>query len=125
MVFSVVVTPDMSTFVCDCSEVRISCGLGCGSSQNGALFLLISARNARTCGSIRVSDAGLGAAAAKLVIRLAPTIKAAVLRILFMTQFLLLVGFDLADASAEGGLPSGPTLGLALMEGHSPGLLLL
>src|SRR3974390_1471292 len=103
MIFSVVATPDMSTFVCDCSEVRISCGLGWGSSQKGELFLLISARNARTCGSIRVSDAGLGAAAAKLVIRLVPTIKAAVLRILSMTQFLLLVGFDLADVSAEGG----------------------
>ena len=67
-----------------------------------------------------MSDAGLGAATAKLVIRFVPTIKAAVLKILFMTRFLLLVGFDLADVSAEGWLPSSPTLGLALLEGLSP-----
>ena len=88
MVLSVTETPDMSTLVCDCSEVMISCGLGWGSSQNGALSLLISARNARTCGSIRKSDAGSGAAAAKLVIRLAPAIKLAILRIMFMVLFL-------------------------------------
>ena len=57
-----------------------------------------------------------GAAAAKLVIRLVPTIKAAVLRILFMTQFLLLVGLTSPMCRPRGWLPSSPTLGLALLE---------
>ena len=61
MVRVLVVTPDMSTGVCDWSPVRISCGFGCGSCQNGLLSLLILARNDRTCGSIRRSVAGVQA----------------------------------------------------------------
>ena len=48
MVCVLVVTPDMSTGVCDWSPVRTSWGFGCGSSQNGLLSLLILARNDRT-----------------------------------------------------------------------------
>src|SRR5215510_3946351 len=121
MVFSVVVTPDMSTFVCDCSEVRMSCGFGCGSSQNGALSLLISARNARTCGSIRVSDAGFGAAAARPVIRLVPASKVAIVRILFMTHFLLVVGLT----SPIRRLRDWPHARSGRGDGSFPGLLLL
>ena len=44
MVCSVTVTPDMSTVVCDRNLVRILCGFGWGSSQNGLLSLLMSAR---------------------------------------------------------------------------------
>ena len=60
MVRSVVVTPDMSTGVCDCSPVRISWGFGWGSSQNGLLSLSMSAGNDRICGSILGFGGGVG-----------------------------------------------------------------
>ena len=42
IVRSLVVTPDISMVVCDWSPVRISCGFGWGSSQNGLLFYTIA-----------------------------------------------------------------------------------
>ena len=54
---SVVVTPDISTLVSFCNAVRMSCGLGCGSSQNGEEFLSSLTRNFRTAGPISRSSA--------------------------------------------------------------------
>src|SRR5262249_38681794 len=93
-VFSIVLMPDMSTGVCDWSPVRISWGLGCGSSQKGLLSLLISARNERICGSIRGSVAAFWAAEAMWVTRLAPIVKAASLVVRFMGLVRLFVARD-------------------------------
>ena len=50
IVFSTVVTPGMSTGVLFCKAVMISCGFGWGSSQNGQLSLLSSARKVVSAG---------------------------------------------------------------------------
>src|SRR6516162_2490260 len=77
MVCSVVVTPDTSTGVCFCRAVNISCGLGCGSSQNGLGSLSIGTRNSRTRGSRFGSVATFGSAAETVLVMFAPRNNAA------------------------------------------------
>jgi hypothetical protein len=84
MILSAVVTPDMSTGVLFCSAVRISCGFGCGSCQNGLLSLLSSVRKARTCGSILGSVDGFGAATADCVVSAMPAIIVASFEVVFI-----------------------------------------
>src|SRR4030095_3297787 len=80
IIFSTVLTPDMSTRVLFWSAVRISCGLGWGSSQNGLLSLFNSARKDLICGSIRESLAASGAADATSVIIIIPPMMTAIRR---------------------------------------------
>src|SRR5262245_27582847 len=72
MVRPVIVTPDMSTGVCFCRAVNISCGLGCGSSQNGLGSLSIWTRNSRTRGSRFGSVPTFGTAAETVLVMFAP-----------------------------------------------------
>jgi hypothetical protein len=81
---SVTVTPDISTAVCDCSPVKISCGFGCGSSQNGLGSLLRAASHGRICGSIRGSSAAFGVLCAACVMVIAPINMAVIERLRFI-----------------------------------------